>query len=95
MPNHPFIRDLPSLGSSLLESVIKSTLKHRLFSTRRTVRRAKGPPLLVLNSLLISYLAAEGLTADFQSSRGRTIRDTLVSTILVKGLGSLKVIDSS
>ena len=65
MPDHLFIRDLPLLGSSLLESVIKNMLKLGLFSLRRTVRRAKGASPLVLNSLLIAYLAAEGLAADF------------------------------
>jgi hypothetical protein len=70
MPDHLFIRDLPPLGSSLLKSVIKNMLKLGVFGLQRTVRRAKGTSPLVLNSLLIAYLAAEGLTADFQPSRG-------------------------
>ena len=31
MPDHPFVRNLPSLGSGLLESVIKDVLKLGLF----------------------------------------------------------------
>ena len=70
MPNHLFIRDLPSLLPGLLKAGIKDTLKLRFLDRGTLLTGPKSTSLLSLDLLLIRHLITELLTVDFKLTGG-------------------------
>jgi len=70
MPNHPFVRDLPSLLPGLLKAGIEDTLKLRFLDGGTLLMGLKSTPFLSLDLLLIRHPIAKLLVVDFELTRG-------------------------